>query len=88
MFHTVGMLREILKNYSDDPPLLVYQAHGLGFFEEEGQYTDVRNIFPEKDSSLFFTYPGGSGAYRLNIRLICGKLIASNRNKRKEWNGL
>ena len=23
MFHTVGMLREILKNYSDDTPLLV-----------------------------------------------------------------
>lgn len=49
MFHTVGMLREILKNYPNDTPLLVYHAPGLVFFDEEGQYIDFRNIFPEED---------------------------------------
>ena len=44
MFHTVGMLREILKNYSDDTPLLVYRAPGLVFFDEEGQYIDLQNM--------------------------------------------
>ena len=62
MFHTVGMLREILKNYSDDTPILVYQAPGLVFFEE-GQYIDLRNIFPEEDIFPEFTHRTGEVDY-------------------------
>lgn len=59
MFHTVGMLREILKNYPDDTPLLVYQAPGLVFFEEEGQYIDLRMFFLKRIFSLNLpTAPG------------------------------
>ena len=63
MFHTVGMLREILKNYSDDTPLLVYQAPGLVFFDEEGQYIDLRNVFPEEDIFLEITHRTGEVDY-------------------------
>lgn len=63
MFHTVGMLREILKNYSDDTPILVYQAPGLVFFEEEGQYIDLRNVFPEEDIFPEFTHRTGDVDY-------------------------
>ena len=63
MFHTVGMLREILKNYSDDTPLLVYQGPGLVFFDEEGQYIDLRNGFPEEDIFPDFTHRTGEVDY-------------------------
>jgi hypothetical protein len=63
MFHTVGMLREILKNYSEDTPLLVYQAPGLVFFDEEGQCIDLRNIFPEEDIFPEFTHRTGDVDY-------------------------
>lgn len=58
MFHTVGMLREILKNYSDETPLLIYQAPGLVFFKE-GQYIDLRNVFPEEDIFPEFAHRTG-----------------------------
>ena len=63
MFHTVGMLREILKNYSEDTPLLVYQSPGLVFFDEEGQYIDLRNVFPEEDIFPKFTHSAGDVDY-------------------------
>lgn len=42
MFYTVGMLREILKNYPDDTCMYVGQTPGLVFFDEEHRWIDLQ----------------------------------------------
>ena len=44
MFYTVGMLREILKNYSDDTSLYVGQSPGVVFFDEEQRWIELQSI--------------------------------------------
>ena len=43
-FYTVGMLREILKNYSDDTTLYVGECPGVVFFDEEQRWIDLERI--------------------------------------------
>ena len=44
MFYTVGMLREILKNYSDDTSLYIGQSPGLVFFDDEQRWIELQSI--------------------------------------------
>ena len=55
MFYTVGMLREILKNYPDDTGLYVGQTPGLVFFDEEHRWIDLQGSY--WDDSPEFTQP-------------------------------
>ncbi len=49
MFYTVGMLREILKDYPDDTTLYVNEAPGLVYFDEKQRWIDLQNIYPDDD---------------------------------------
>ena len=61
MFYTVGMLREILKNYPDDTGLYVDQTPGLIFFDDEHRWIDLQGS--DWDDSPEFTQPTGDVDY-------------------------
>ena len=63
MFHTVGMLREILKNYSDDTPLYVEQSPGLVFFDEEQRWIELQSIDSGWGEITEFNYHAGEVDY-------------------------
>ena len=63
MFHTVGMLREILKNYSDDTPLYVEQNPGLVFFDEEQRWIELQSINSGWGEVTEFDYHAGEVDY-------------------------
>lgn len=50
MFHTVGMLRELLKNYPDNTTVLVDSVPGLFFPDEEGRYINLSNLDSGNDN--------------------------------------
>ena len=49
IFHTVGMLRELLKNYPDNTTVLVDGIPGLFFSDEEGRYINLSNLDSGED---------------------------------------
>ena len=63
MFYTVGMLREILKNYSDDTPLYVGEAPGLVLFDEEQRWIDLRNTGSDWGEIAGYDHPTGDVDY-------------------------
>ena len=60
MFYTVGMLREILKNYPADTTLYVEQTPGLVFFDEEQQWIDLQRLDWDDPTE---SYPTGDVEY-------------------------
>ena len=63
MFYTVGMLREILKNYSDDTTLYVGQSAGLVFFDEEQRWIELQSIDSDWGEITEFDYHAGEVEY-------------------------
>ena len=63
MFYTVGMLREILKNYSDDTTLYVGQSPGLVFFDEEQSWIELQSIDSDWGEITEFDYRAGEVDY-------------------------
>ena len=63
MFYTVGMLREILKNYSDDTTLYVGQSAGLVFFGEEQRWIELQSIDSDWGEITEFDYHAGEVDY-------------------------
>ena len=63
MFHTVGMLREILKNYSDDTTLYVGQSPGLVFFDDEQRWIELQSIDCDWGDITEFDYHAGEVDY-------------------------
>ena len=63
MFYTVGMLREILKNYSDDTTLYVGQSPGLVFFDEEQRWIELQSIDSDWGEITEFDYNAGDVDY-------------------------
>lgn len=50
MFYTVGMLREILKDYSDDTPLYVGETPGVVFLDEEQRWINLERMDSDWDN--------------------------------------
>ena len=44
MFYTVGMLRELLKNYPDDTTVMVEDTPGLFLLDEERQHINLCSL--------------------------------------------
>ena len=63
MFYTVGMLREILKNYPDDTSIYVGEAPGLVLFDEEQRWIDLRNIGSDWNEVAGFDFRTGEMEY-------------------------
>ena len=63
MFHTVGMLREILKNYSDETTLYVGQSPGQVFFDEERRWIELQSIDSGWGEITEFDYHAGEVDY-------------------------
>ena len=51
-FYTVGMLREILKNYSDDTVILVDDIPGLLLVDEERKYLNLVSLANDEDDVI------------------------------------
>ena len=58
-FYAVGMLREVLKNYSDDTPLYVEQSPGLVFFDEEQRWIELQSLDSGWGEITEFDYHAG-----------------------------
>ena len=63
MFYNVGMLREILKNYSDDTTLYVGQSPGVVFFDEEQRWIELQSIDSDWGEITEFDYHAGEVDY-------------------------
>ena len=63
MFYTVGMLREILKNYSDDTSLYIGQSPGLVFFDDEQRWIELQSIDCDWGDITEFDYHAGEVDY-------------------------
>ena len=63
MYYTVGMLCEILKNYSADTTLYVDRTPGLVFFDEEQRWVELRNMECDWDDCPEFECPTGDVDY-------------------------
>lgn len=51
-FYTVGMLREILKNYSNDTVILVDDIPGLLLVDEERKYLNLVSLANDEDDDV------------------------------------
>ena len=55
MFYTIGMLRELIKIYPDNTPILVEGTPGLFLLDEDGRYINLCSLdggadtYPESD---------------------------------------
>ena len=57
-FHTIGMLRDILKNYPNNVSLTVNGIPGIVSFDERKRTIDVRPFNPAESDALWnFRYP-------------------------------
>ena len=57
-FHTIGMLRDILKHYSGNISLTVNGVPGIVSFDERRRTIDIKPFDPEESDVLWnFQYP-------------------------------
>lgn len=57
-FHTIGMLRDILKNYPNNVSLTVSGIPGIVSFDERRRTIDIRPFDPAESDTLWnFQYP-------------------------------
>lgn len=57
-FHTIGMLRDILKNYPDDISLTVNGIPGIISFDERHRRIDIKPFDPAESDILWnFQHP-------------------------------
>ena len=63
LFYTVGMLRDILKNYPDDTSLYVDTTPGRVIFDEEHRWIELRSMDSDWGKITEFDYQAGEVDY-------------------------
>ena len=57
-FHTIGMLRDILKNYPNNVSLTVSGIPGIVSFDERRRTIDINPFDPDENNTIWnFQYP-------------------------------